>query len=72
MLKQIEAPKAVNRVNSEARVIRQKKPTVEQPNSDRPRSLNPLIYPTWWGDADEAAATEQPVNQKMKYAKNTF
>ena len=25
----------------------------QQPiNSDRPRSLNPQIYPAWWGDDD--------------------
>jgi len=43
-------------------------------NSDRPKSLNPLIYPTWWGDDDAAGESEPQVIRRTKedQNKNTF
>jgi hypothetical protein len=42
----------MNRGGSEQRSLIQTRQTHsnQQLNSDRPRSLNPQIYPSWWGD----------------------
>jgi hypothetical protein len=33
------------------------------PNSDRAKSLNPVIYPSWWGDGE---------SEPRGVGKNTF
>lgn len=52
--------------------------TDQQPQTQRAQSLNPLIYPSWWGDNDTVESpyqrkpnvkTEQPP-QRNRNAKN--
>jgi hypothetical protein len=39
----------------------------DQPQTQRAKSLNPLIYPSWWGDGDEDnSAPQRPTNVKTE------
>lgn len=72
----------MNRVRSEGRtgdIQRLQAPRAVNANTDRARSLNPMIYPSWWGDEEAAAVTEQPQTRRRSkqgelagVGKNTF
>ena len=55
-------------------MLKPKQASVQNLNSDRPRSLNPLIYPTWWGDDEATGSSEPPLDRKARdrSTKNTF
>jgi len=43
---------------------RQSRREQQQPETQRAKSLNPLIYPSWWGDDSFIAATDKPRGRK--------
>jgi len=46
------------------------RPTMNTANTDRARSLNPMIYPSWWGDIETLKETEKGKSNGV--GKNTF
>lgn len=66
--KPIHNPQPI-RSGSEARLLQ--KPAQTPQSSDRPRSLNPQIYPSWWGDDSQVVEQDLRVDNH-KQPKNTF
>jgi hypothetical protein len=52
----------LNRGGSEQRGLVQNRSNPQIINSERPRSLNPQIYPAWWGDDSIVQENPKPKN----------